>query len=141
MNLRLTSSPGLQLIFLLALSVATGCRERESTVSAGKEPVSVAMENREDFAERLNAAMSIVDLNKRDDALTAVANAAAAAGQADVTRQALGRTVDINKRDAAAESCALALAKADKRAEANAVARQILDLTRRDRTLAKLAIE
>jgi hypothetical protein len=117
------------------LCFAAGCRERPTPAPA---PTG---DSRSTYADRLAAAIGIVDLNTRDDALVAVAKSAASAGEADVVKQALAKTADLNKRDAAAEACALALAKAGKRAEASDVARRIVDLSRRDKTLARLATE
>src|SRR5947208_5321627 len=59
---------------------------------------------------RLDAAMAITDLNKRDAALAAVAIDAAAGGDDEIAAKATGKMSNLNERDNAMATAALKLA-------------------------------
>lgn len=88
---------------------------------------------------RLEAAKAITFSNDRDQALSAVARDAAKAGDAPVTKAALGSINFTAVKDETAADCALKLAAAKQGTAANEVANMISFTTIRDATLKKLA--
>jgi hypothetical protein len=91
------------------------------------------------FASRLVAAKSIGNTTARDDALGQLAVDAAAGGDGETTKKAVGAIGSMEKKDQAASRAALNLAQVGKGEDANAVAMLIGSLTVRDQTLAKIA--
>jgi hypothetical protein len=118
------------LVLGLLLGFAAGCSEQKPA-----PPPTPATA----LASRLGAAEAIFDSGKRDDALRAVAEAAAGVGEVKVVKRALQGIFDSTQRDAAAAAAAVALAKTGKPAEAKEIALTIFDSSKRDETLAKLA--
>jgi len=90
------------------------------------------------YQGKLDAALAINDLSTRDAALANVADGAAAAGEADIVKKAVGTINDLSTKDKTAASAALKLGNAGKSTEATEVAKMINDLSLRDRTLSKL---
>jgi biopolymer transport protein ExbD len=93
----------------------------------------------DDLKTRLSAAERIMSFTERDEALAAVARDAAKAGDAALTRQALGRMTAFTARDKATLAAARALLKAGHRAEAIATAQTITSFSQRDAALKELA--
>jgi hypothetical protein len=93
----------------------------------------------EQLKSRLDAASSMTNLNYRDDALKAIADDAANAGQAEFVKQALSKMTNLNDRDTAVISCALKLSAAGQDQAAVEIAKTIVDLNKRDEVLRKMA--
>lgn len=115
-----------RLLFGVALVVVAGCQ--------GEKPVDA-----KDAAARVEAAISIGDPTKRDDALSVACKDAAAVGEVDVVKKGLGRLGDPTKRDDTTFDCAIKLKDAKKLEAATEIAKRIGDPTKRDKALAKLA--
>jgi hypothetical protein len=88
---------------------------------------------------RLDAALAITDLSKRNSALAKVAEDAGAAGDADTAKKSIEKITDLNVRNDAAAAAAFKLAEVGKHAEATEVAKKITDLNKKDSVLSKLA--
>jgi len=116
----------------LVPALAIGCAERESAREQGHP-------GGENLAGRLDAAKGIRNVTEKDEALAMLVQAAADAGNVEITDQALAEMRDVGTKDKAAYSAAIRLAKAGKTAAATATANVIRDVTTRDRTLAKIA--
>lgn len=126
----------MRFLFVLAACAGlllTGCKPGGATSST--EPSTANA----DLKARLEAAKAITFTSDRDQALSAVARDAAKAGDAAVTKSALGGIVFTSARDEAASDCAVKLAAARQGAAANEVARTITFTDVRDATLKKLA--
>jgi hypothetical protein len=106
------------------------------TVTAAGQPSD---ELREKLAVRLEAATSISDVNEKDQALTAIVNDAAKAGEVEITKQALGSIGNQAGRDEATHQAALELAKRGLQKPAVELAREIYNSTTRDQALSELA--
>jgi hypothetical protein len=111
----------------------TGCKPGNSTRPLDAPPISIELK------ARLEAAKAITFSTDRDQALAAVARDAAKAGDAPVTKSALGSINFSAVKDETAADCALKLAAAKQGAAANEVANLISFTTVRDATLKKLA--
>ena len=120
-------------MFCLGL-LLVGCKP---TGSAPSSPDGTA--GKSDLKARLDAAKAITFTSERDQALAAVARDAAKAGDAAVTKSAIGGIVFTSAKDEAAAECALKLAAAGQGAAANEVAQMITFTSVRDATLKKLA--
>lgn len=88
---------------------------------------------------KLEAALSIQDDLKRNEALVVVADAAAAAGQPEVVTIAVREIRDDNVSNRAAASAALKLSELGKIHEATEIAKLIRDDNKRNATLAQIA--
>jgi len=91
------------------------------------------------FADRLQAALTITDFTARDRALSSVASAAALAGDAQVTADALRRMTDFTAKDRTAHDAVQRLAAHGQRKQALQIAKTITDFTIRDQALSELA--
>ena len=111
----------------------TGCKPVGSTRPSDSAPITIELK------ARLEAAKAITFSNDRDQALAAVARDAAKAGDATVTKAALGAINFTAVKDETAADCALKLAAAKQGTSANEVANMISFTTIRDATLKKLA--
>jgi hypothetical protein len=110
-----------------------GCKQDGSTRPSDSVPISIELK------ARLEAAKAITFSTDRDQALSAVARDAAKAGDATVTKAALGSINFTAVKDETAADCALKLAAAKQGTAANEVANMISFTTIRDATLKKLA--
>ena len=95
----------------------------------------------ENFVARLNAAAGIAAFTGRDAAMAGLAGDAAAAGDAEMAKEALGRISAFTTRDAAAAKVVHEFMKSDQRSEALKVGSTISAFTTRDSTLAEVATE
>ena len=120
-------------VFCLGL-LLTGCKPNDSAPST---PGGAA--GKSDLKARLDAAKAITFTSERDSALAAVARDAAKAGDAGVTKGAIGGIVFTSAKDEAAAESALRLAAAGQGTAANEVAQMITFTSVRDATLKKLA--
>jgi hypothetical protein len=91
------------------------------------------------LAERMDAATAISGNEDKDRSLAAVARDAAAAGEPELARQALGRIAGSETRDRSAYESAIALAKRGLKKPAIEIAKTIGSTETRDRTLSELA--
>jgi hypothetical protein len=110
-----------------ALACLSGC--------SGNQPNPAAAE----LQAKLNTALAVSDELQRDAALAYVVREAAAVGEVEVVKTALGRMGDRAAVDAAAKSAALALLEAGMPAQANEVAGLIEDGPTREDVLSRLA--
>jgi hypothetical protein len=94
-----------------------------------------------EFATRLDAAMGVQDVTKRDDALARVARDAAKRGRVGVVKRALTEMSVLEKHDATASEAALTLAGVNTGEDAVPVAKTIANQSLRDDTLAKIAAQ
>jgi len=92
-----------------------------------------------DLQARLDAAMAMNDVAKRNSALAAVAEDAATRGEHEVVKKALNEINDPLVKNRSAANAASKLAAAGKRAEATEVANMITDPSMRNDVLSKLA--
>jgi hypothetical protein len=113
--------------FVLAVFMLSACNNERS------DPEQAA------FQAKLDSALAITDIPKRDSALAKVAADAGAAGFADIARKAVSKITDIPARDNAASTAALNLATAGKHDDAKDIAKSITDIPKRDNTLSQLA--
>jgi len=108
-----------------------------------KQPPTASTETRkrlrQTLAERLEAATAISGSNEKDSALATLARDAAAAGEATLVKQALGRISSSETRDRSCYEAALTLAKRGLRKAAVEVAKTIAGNSTRDRALTELA--
>ncbi|HAV63094.1 MAG TPA: hypothetical protein DCY13_12110, partial [Verrucomicrobiales bacterium] len=88
---------------------------------------------------QLASAMSIMDVNERDNAVRGVALQAAQGGDAATVRRAIDEIRGSNLHDRTAAEVAVALAENGLGTDAIAVARKIRTNSQRDATLAKLS--
>jgi hypothetical protein len=92
-----------------------------------------------DLKARLVAAESITAFTEQDESLAAIARDSARAGDAALTKQALGRMTAFTARDTATLEAARELVKVGCRAAAIEIAKTITALTQRDAALKELA--
>ncbi|HEU5122717.1 MAG TPA: protein kinase [Verrucomicrobiae bacterium] len=95
--------------------------------------------SRAELSARLEAAKGIFGFSQKDSAMAAVARDAAAAGEAEIVKQALGQITGFSNRDDAARIAARRLAQNGHRTEALEIARTITAFSTRDATLRELA--
>jgi len=95
--------------------------------------------SRKDLSARFEAAKGIFAFSEKDSAMAAVARDAAAAGEAEIAKKALGQITGFSNRDDAARIAARRLAQNGHRAEALEIARTITAFSTRDATLRELA--
>jgi len=117
--------PGL----LCGLALVLGC--------GGKPSESHVKPNQ--LHARLDACLTMTNLNARDEALKAVALDAAEIGEGEVVKGALGRFTSLNLKDEAASACALKLSAAGQDQAAVDVAKMMMSLDKRDDVLKKIA--
>lgn len=121
----------MRLVRLLAIGIVA-C----GTVGCGsKTPTDGATP----YRGKLDAAVAIRDDSKRDEALAAVSQSAAEAGEADVVLAAVREIRDENASDRAAATAAGILSELGKAKEATEVANRIRDTNKRDATLLLIA--
>jgi hypothetical protein len=123
------------LLILVGLSFAIGCGHSTLSGTSGDTNASFF-----ELAGRLEAAMAIGSNNNRDTALADLARDAARAGDADITKRAIGAIRTDNLRDTTAAAAAVLLSSAGKLADATSVAKLIRTDNLRDQTLAKVAM-
>jgi hypothetical protein len=87
----------------------------------------------------LDAALSMTHLNQRDEALKAVAEDAASAGDAELVKQALEKFTNLNLKDEVAAASALRLSAGGQDQAAVQVAKMMMDLNKRDDVLQRIA--
>ena len=98
-----------------------------------------ATDSASDFQARLDAALEISNMSTRDDALAALAVAAAEAGDGEVTLGAVQGISNMSTKDDAAARAAVQLSGTGQEKAAVEVARQISNLSTRDATLQAIA--
>jgi hypothetical protein len=91
------------------------------------------------LSSRYEAARTISNSARKDEALAAVAVDAAREGDAAVVKKCIQSISATTAKDEAAFSAAVALAKNDKGQEAKEVAQMISNVARKDEALAKIA--
>ena len=123
------------LLILVGLSFAIGCGHNTLSGTSGDSNASS-----NELAGRLEAAMAIRGNNSHDTALADLARDAARAGDADITKRAIGAIRTDNVHDATAAAAAVLLSSAGKSADATNVAKLIRTDNLRDHTLAKIAM-
>jgi hypothetical protein len=95
--------------------------------------------SRRDLFARFDAAKGIFGFSEKDTAMAAVARDAAAVGEVEIAKKALGQITDFSNRDDAARNAARRLAENGHRTEALEIARTITAFSTRDATLRELA--
>jgi predicted Zn-dependent protease len=118
---------------LCGLSLLLGCGPNAAPQAGGRQAAPGQ------FKGRLDAAMAMTDLNKRDDALKVIAQDAASAGDPEFVQQALQKFMNLNLKDEAAAAAALKLAANGQNEAAVEVAKTMVDLNKRDQVLQKVA--
>jgi hypothetical protein len=113
---------------LLCPMLLLGCDQRP------REPASP-----EELKGRLDAALSMRNVADRNDALASVARDAAAAGDGDMVKRALGPINNTSRKDEAAAACALKLAEIGKSQVAVEVAKTIHNSPLQNETLGRIA--
>lgn len=88
---------------------------------------------------KLDAALAIREITRRDDALASVAEEAGDAGDVEVAKGALKAMSELTRHDRAAAASALKLADHGMTGEATEVAKTIKEITKRDATLSQIA--
>ncbi|HEY9508509.1 MAG TPA: hypothetical protein VIV82_01480, partial [Verrucomicrobiae bacterium] len=94
---------------------------------------------RAELSARFDAAKGIFGFSEKDTAMAAVARDAAAMGEVEIAKKALGQITGFSNRDDAARNAARRLAEKGHRAEALEIARMITAFSTRDATLRELA--
>ena len=122
------------LLMALSLSVA-GCSVFEAPAPVQSQSSAEVTE----FHTRLDAATSMSDPVRRDDALSQVARDAAKRGRVDIVKRALGLIASPVTRDSAASDSALSLSSVSTGDGAVSVAKSITDPVMRDDVLSKIA--
>jgi len=117
---------------LCCLTLLLGCASKPASQS--NEDLTL-----DQLKGRLDAALSMSNLNQRDEALKAVAENAASAGQAELVKQALGKFTNLNVKDEVAAACALKLSAAGHAQEGVEVAKMMTNINMRDEALRKIA--
>ncbi len=93
----------------------------------------------EQLKGRLDAAIGVTDPDKRNDALKAVAEDAAEAGDGEVAQAATEKITDPDRKNEVAATCALKLAKRGNTKAANSVAGLITDPDKKNQVLGKIS--
>jgi hypothetical protein len=118
-------------LLAIAFALQAGCN-RQAPVAA---PPTTSMA----VNAQLEAALAIMNPIQRDDALSAVAEAAADAGDGGIAMTAVVAIANPKLKDEAAVQSARKLAKAGKGAEATGIAKIIQNPITRDETLLELS--
>ena len=122
-------------VIAVVVCLTAGCKKNE----AGALPPAGNRSRMSEYEQRFRSANHIMDINKRNEAMDAIARDAAKAGDTMITTRGLLMIIDRDMRNKSAAECALAVAKAGNRSSANSIANLISDMSLRDTTLAKLA--
>jgi hypothetical protein len=93
----------------------------------------------EQLQGRLDAALAMTNLNRRDEALRAIAEDATAAGDVALTKRVLEHFTSLNLKDQTAAACALKLSEAGQPQAAVEVAQRMHNLNQRDEVLERIA--
>jgi hypothetical protein len=117
------------------LAIGLGCGGPVST--SGTDAKSFSGQGT--FANRLEAARAISDLDQRDKALANVAKDAAKAGEGETVKEALKGIRFLDLRDNTAAKCALNLNERGQGAAAVEVAKSIAFIDKRNEVLSELA--
>ena len=115
----------------LALMFVLGCNRQVHTAIPGPAPLA--------DSSQLEAALAIQNPIQRDEALGAVAQTAADAGNGGIAMNAVAAIKNPIAKDEIAAQSAGKLAKAGKGAEATAIAKIIQNPIKRDKTLLDLS--
>jgi hypothetical protein len=93
----------------------------------------------EQLKGRLDAALSVNNISRRDQALKAIAEDAASAAETELVKQVLEKFNNLSLKDETAVACALKLSAAGQYQSAVEVAKMINNLSKRDEVLQRIA--
>ena len=93
-----------------------------------------------DYQARIDAAKSIININTRDKAFSAIAIDAAYELKIEFTIQALSKIVNINTKDETAGKCVEPFIQENMNQQAREITNKITNINTRDKVLTKIAL-